>query len=379
MSERVLFVDDEPNLLDGIRRQLRGRLDVEIASGPMEGLSAVQQKGPFAVVVSDMRMPQMNGTQFLTRVRELCPDTVRMILSGQSDMDATIAAVNEGHIFRFLTKPCPPDTLLTAVRAGIEQYRLVHAEKELLENTLSGVVKMLMEILGLTNPAAYSRAARVQRYAQSVADALGVPIGWSLRLATMLSQLGCITLPPEILAKSYGGEPMSGEEQRLYASHPEVAARLLSSIPRLESVATAIAGQDQVPDLRELGENPAQWDPQRLCAIVLHAATGLDQLMAGGLKPAVALQKLTESWPGLPPAIGQALRRAQITAGDAVVRNIRLSDLMPGMVLDEDLRSSNGLRLVPKGQEVTNSILVRLRSIAGGVGITEPFRVQVTV
>jgi CheY-like chemotaxis protein len=379
MSERVLFVDDEPNLLDGIRRQLRGKLDIETAPGPAEGLKVIEEKGPFAVVGSDMRMPQMNGTQFLTRVRQIQPDTVRMILSGQSDLDATIAAVNEGHIFRFLTKPCPADALLATVRAGIEQYRLVHAEKELLENTLSGIVKMLTEILGLTNPAAYSRAARVQRYAEAVAAALGVQIDWSLRLATMLSQLGCITLPAEILAKVYGAEPLSAEEQRVYDSHPELAARLLSSIPRLERVAATIATQCRTFDCQGLGELPAQWEPQRLGAFVLHCATRLDQLIAGGSKPAVALQKLTESWPGLPAGIGQSLRRAQLVAGEAAVRNVRLAELMPGMVLDEDLRSSAGLRLVPKGQEVTNTLLVRLRSIASGIGIIEPFRVKVAV
>ena len=102
MSNRVLFVDDEPKVLDGIRRQLRNRLDVETANGAAAGLALIESKGPFAVVVSDMRMPEMNGARFLAKVNEIAPDTVRMVLSGQADLDSTVAAVNEGHIFRFL-------------------------------------------------------------------------------------------------------------------------------------------------------------------------------------------------------------------------------------------------------------------------------------
>src|ERR1700722_7513879 len=106
MAARVLFVDDESRLLEGIARTLRGSFDVYTATSGGEGLSVLQRAGPFAVVVSDMGMPEMNGAQFLSSARELCPQTVRIVLSGQSDMGQTIAAVNEGNIFRFLSKPC---------------------------------------------------------------------------------------------------------------------------------------------------------------------------------------------------------------------------------------------------------------------------------
>ena len=149
MADSVLFVDDEQNLLDGITRALRTRFDVHTAISGIEGLRLLQSAGPFAVVVSDMRMPEMNGVQFLSQARALCPDTVRFILSGQSDMADTIAAVNDGNIFRFLSKPCSTQALLAAVGTGVEQYRLITAEKVLLEETSSGAVAMLVEILGV--------------------------------------------------------------------------------------------------------------------------------------------------------------------------------------------------------------------------------------
>lgn len=162
MNARVLFVDDEPNILSGIKRQLRKRVEVVTADSGERGLELIRQEAPFSVVVSDMRMPGMNGAQFLSEVRKIAPDSVRMILSGQSDLDSAISAVNDGHIFRFLTKPCDGEQLWTAVESAIRQHDLLHVEKELLEKTLSGAVRMMSELLGLANSRASEKARRVQ-------------------------------------------------------------------------------------------------------------------------------------------------------------------------------------------------------------------------
>lgn len=376
MSEKVLFVDDEPNVLEGIRRQIGRKVEMETATSGADGLKLVQENGPYAVVVSDMRMPVMNGSQFLSRVRELAPDSVRMILSGQSDIQATIDAVNHGQIFRFLTKPCPPDMLWRVVESGLKQYQLITAERDLLEKTLSGAVKVLTEVLGIANPVACSRASRVQKYTQAVAEALGVGNNWQLHLAAMLSQVGCISLPAEVLAKVYSGTALTTEEQKLFDSHPDLGARLIGSIPRLEPVAEIIAGQMHRPDLSGTSQVAGQWDSRTLGLMVLRAATEIDDLITSGLRPPVALQRLTESWPQLPAAVADSIRTVHIAAGETVVRSISLAELAPGMVLDEDLKSRNGIRLVPQGQEVTQTVMVRLRSVAAGVGIREPFRVR---
>ena len=108
MTDTILCVDDDANLLEGLKRQLRKQFTLETALSGEAGLVVVKEDGPFAVVVSDMRMPGMNGARFLAQVRAMAPDTVRILLTGQTDIQDAIVAVNEGHIFRFLTKPCPP-------------------------------------------------------------------------------------------------------------------------------------------------------------------------------------------------------------------------------------------------------------------------------
>jgi response regulator RpfG family c-di-GMP phosphodiesterase len=382
MTERVLFVDDEPNILEALQRTLRKQVDLHTATSGAEGLVKLRESGPFALVVSDMRMPVMNGAQFLAKAREQAPDTVRMILSGQADFPATIAAVNEGHIYRFLSKPCPPDQLLAAVADGLRQYRLLTAEKVLLEQTLSGAIKMLIEILGFVSPAASSRAARLQRYTLELSSKLALTERWEWGLAAFVSQIGCVALPKEILSKVEGAQALTDEERKLYESHPEIASKLLAVIPRLEDVAAIVTAQFGSLSFPGKPEDLRQWDVRSIGQLLLRTSIEFDRLITRGARREAAAETLSAAKLGLPQAVTKVLSSLEVSgvalAGqEPSVRQIRLKDLAPGMVLDEDLVSPKGIRLVPSGQEVTGTLIVRLNSIAGGVGVAQPFRVRV--
>jgi response regulator RpfG family c-di-GMP phosphodiesterase len=377
MTEKVLFVDDEPNVLEAIQRTLRKRVVLQTATGGAEGLQLLRDEGPFAVVISDMRMPEMNGAQFLSKVREQSPEAVRMILSGQADLEATIAAVNDGNIYRFLSKPCTPDRLFAAIEAGLEQYRLVRLEKTLLEQTLGGAVKMLVEILGMVSPAAYSRASRVQRYVNFMISALQLPERWQWPLAALVSQIGCVALPKELLSKVAAGQPLSGEEAQLYASHPEIAARLLAAIPRLEEVSAMVAAQCNRGAVPGQPANLHDWNVSSLGQLLVYTACEFDRLMDNGLSSKAAIEELRTPARALPVALLDVLSVMPRASQQPIMRQIELKDLAPGMVLDEDLVSSKGIRLVPAGNEVTRSLIIKLTSVSGGVGVKEPFRVRV--
>src|ERR1035437_5358907 len=133
MSRKILFVDDEPLVLDGYKRMLHAEFSVTTAIGGEKGLIAIRDNGPYAVVISDMRMPGMNGAQFLAQVHQTAPDTVRMLLTGYTDVTAAIDAVNEGHISRYLTKSCEKQVLVAAINIGLVQYRSVTTERELVQ------------------------------------------------------------------------------------------------------------------------------------------------------------------------------------------------------------------------------------------------------
>lgn len=376
MTERVLLVDDEPLVLEGLKRQLRKKVEVETATSGREALALIDRSQPFAVVVSDMRMPEMNGSQFLEQVRQRSPDTVRMILSGQAEIESTIAAVNLGQIFRFLTKPCATEALLAALDSGIEQYRLVIARRELLEKTLRGTVQVLTEILELTNPVAQQRAKRVERYAQEICDAIATPMSWELRLAAMLSQIGCITLPESALARLFAGQALDEEAQSVYRSHPRVASKLLESIPRLEGVAAIVSSQLD-DDAADASSGPSDATGNRLDALILKAAAQLDYLLGIGIARDEAARRVLKSVPQMPKALANAVQAIALRSSKADKVAVKVSALQIGMVLDEDLISSKGMRLLPKGQEITGSILLRVQGLAESIGVREPFRVVV--
>ncbi|HLZ08085.1 MAG TPA: response regulator, partial [Chloroflexota bacterium] len=131
----ILCVDDDPNLLEGLSRALRQDFSVTTALSGAAGLEAVRDSGPFAVVMADMRMPGMDGATFLGLVRQAVPDTTRVLLTGQTDLDAALNAVNQGSIFRFLRKPCPTNTLITELHSAAAQNRVVTAERAALKDT----------------------------------------------------------------------------------------------------------------------------------------------------------------------------------------------------------------------------------------------------
>ncbi len=378
MSERILFVDDEPNVLEGIQRTLRKHADIHTASSGADGLRLMREAGPFALVISDMRMPIMNGVQFLSKARELAPDTVRMILTGQADLEATIASVNEGQIFRFLSKPCSPAQLLAAAEDGLKQYRLVTAEKVLLEQTLIGSVKMLVDVLGLVNPMASARASRLQRYAEEFTKALGLADRWQWRLAALVSQVGFVALPKEILSKVESGHPLTGDEKRLFESHPEIAAKLLAAIPRLEDVSAIVKAQSGEFRFAGKPDDVQQWGLRGIGQLLLRTAIELDRLIIGGSKREEAVEALCGPQFGLPAAVAKALATLSNSAKSSSVRQVSVHQLSPGMVLDEDVMSPKGLRLVSAGQEINETLIVRLTSIAKGVGVVEPFRVRIS-
>jgi response regulator RpfG family c-di-GMP phosphodiesterase len=214
MTNKVLFVDDDANILASFRRRLGRRFDIATVLGGAEGLEALDKEGPFAVVISDQRMPGMDGIEFLREVKKRAADTIRMMLTGNTDQTTAINAVNEGSIFRFFTKPCPPEDMASAIEAGLKQYNLVKAERELLEQTLAGSVKVLTDVLSLVNPEAFQKTRHLRNWARRCAILMGLSNIWELDIAAMLSPIGLITMPPEVYAKVRRGAKPTGSPAR---------------------------------------------------------------------------------------------------------------------------------------------------------------------
>lgn len=374
MSDKVLFVDDEPAVLDGYRRLLGRDLQLETAVGGAAGLAVISESGPFSVVVSDMRMPQMDGAQFLTHVREVAPDTVRMALTGQTDIDTAMAAVNEGRIFRFMTKPVSKENLRNAVESGYAQHHLITAEKELLEGTLKGCVSVLSEMLSFSNPAAFGRAMRLQRFVQHVAAKLQLRSTWSFEIAAMLSQLGCVTLSQDVVNSAYSGEQLSEADQKKYDGHAAIAAQMLSRIPRMESIAQMIALQS-APHTEI--KAPTSEEKKEIDFGVQLLRTGLtfDALLNSGLSPSEACFQARAKLKGVDPAILGALTDFHLDL-PSQIRECNVTELAVRMILQQDLYTSTGALVAAKGFELSHAWIERLQNYAHRGVIPAKLKVQ---
>jgi DNA-binding NtrC family response regulator len=127
---RVLCVDDEPYVLAALSNTLRRRFDITTAGNGDAGLKTLAERGPFAIVISDFAMPGMNGAEFLAHARAAAPSTVRVLLTGHANMEAVVAAVNDGRIFKVLSKPCPPATLISTLEECLEHATLLAVQQQ---------------------------------------------------------------------------------------------------------------------------------------------------------------------------------------------------------------------------------------------------------
>ncbi len=288
-----MCVDDEPQVLSGLSLHLRRRYEVETSTSAAGALELLARQPPAAVLISDLHMQNMNGAQLLAKASLAHPQTTRILLTGHAGGDAAIAAVNQGNVFRFLVKPCPPPQLLSTVEAGVELHRALLAEQALLEQSLHGSIKMLTEVISLTNPVAFARAQRVKQHVGALCDKLELSERWQVEVAALLSPLPTFTLPPETLEKVYYGAALSHEEQALVEHAPDVTEQLLSHVPRLELVREILAVYSKPYRKPENASTlgPEQTKLQRLTQI-LRVAVDFDTLETQGLSSGVALTTL---------------------------------------------------------------------------------------
>lgn len=366
IKPRVLFVDDEPDLLEAMMRGLRSEhFAVATAVGGAAALEMLQHAGPFAVIVSDLNMPGMDGVTLLRLARQVVPDTVRVLFTGQPDLERSIAAINEGAIFRFITKPCSRVSLALALKSAVEQYRLMTAERVLLEQTLHGSIQALTGILALTNPMAFGRAARLRQTVRLLAAACGVTEHWAVEVAAMLSQIGCVILPPATLERVYRGEALSEGEQSMVRRMPDIVEQVISNIPRLEPVQEILRLYDNPPEACGSGQS-LPWG-----ARALKLAVDLDVLESQGVPVADACQRLRENRDTYDPEMLERLAEIRNSEQRGQLREVPVAGLLPGMVLAQDVRTREGELFAARGQEVTPSLLAKLLNFTTCAGALE--------
>lgn len=372
---RILLVDDEPALLSSLRRQLSRWFRVETLDDPLAVLDRIRELDDLAVVVSDMRMPGMDGVTLLSRIHDEAPDVTRVLLTGYAEVDVATAAVNEGRVFRFLSKPIAPDLLRSSLVDAVRQHRLVVAERELLERTLRGSVKALVDTLAMANPTAFARATRIRSRVEMLAGALDLPDRWDIEVAGMLTHIAAIELPPGVNDRLHRGQELTERQVEAVEALPAQSVALIAGIPRLEGVRQIIGMQRQRFDGRGPVVAGVAGDDIPLGARMLRVATDYDRLEARGTSVQRAVAAMRERAGVYDPEMLDALETALAASGERETRYVGISELRPGDVLARDLETKDGTLLVSRGQELTQRIIGRVTSWASHTTIAEPVAV----
>jgi len=383
MPSRVLFVDDDINILNAFKRGLRKQVSLVTAQGGEEGLAAIKAKGPFSVIISDQQMPGMDGVTFLKQAKETSPLSVRMMLTGNADQQTATAAVNEGHIFRFLNKPCAPPDIVKAIEAAQKQYDLLTAERELLEKTLAGSVKVLVDVLALRDPGSFRETARIRGWAKPVAEVLGITDTWSLDMAIMLAPLGHITLPAQLCDRISRGAKLSLVEQELVAQTPQVARDLISNIPRLEAVADAVYYQAKGFDGSGFPTDDRAGEDLPLAARVVKVLSDLATATGPKGEPdGRSFAELNTQSELYDPRVLDAARHcllhehANFKPGRRVEQlTLKFSGLRPDDALASDLVAEDGTLLLAEGQQISSAMIQKLLQLGRLRMVQEPVSV----
>ena len=361
---RILLVDDDPNLLQALKRLHGRRYEITTASEPVKAIQIVQKEPAFHVVVCDYQMPGLKGSAVLAKIQSIQPDTVRVLLTGNNDLDTAVDAINRGSIFRFLRKPCDEDTFVRCIEAGIRQHELLLGEKLLLEQTVKGSVQLLSEVLSLTNPSAFGRAVRVQRFVKALLEQRQCPDAWQVETAALLFEIGLVAVPQDVLDKVAAGVELTTEQRAILGRHPTIGSKLLGNVPRLDEVARIVCYQTKQFDGSGMPTDEVAGEDIPLGARILAAAIGFEQRLSRGESAAQAVSEMADEAGRYDPSILQDLVAVGPLNDKMQTETVSVQRLVVGYVLDQDIVHSCGSLIVPKGQQITESMIARLRSYA---------------
>lgn len=339
---------------------LRKHFTVRTAPSGQSAIQLLEADAAPAVIISDMRMPGMDGAAFLSVAQRICPDAVRILLTGHADIEAAIRAVNDGSIFHYLTKPCPIETLKPILDDAILLYERRVEERVVLEETFWSSVEMLMDVLSLVDPESYGRTDQIQKIVQQAVQDLNLPHAWEFETAAALSQLGCATLPTDLIKRFEAGASLSADERKTFWKHPQAGKRMLSRIPRLEAVSQMVAKQFEDAGEVDVSRPLIEEDRIVLGSRLLRAALDFYRLTRGGSTRGQAIEVMRQSPTRYDLRILDAFDHVTVALPEIVVRVVDVAELKPGMLLDQALTTNDGLLIASEGRHLSPATLERL-------------------
>ncbi len=359
----VFAVDDnEDNLAIIAHLFAKENIRMFAFSNGHELLEAIQLVTP-SLILLDVVMPAMDGYEVCRRLKNNAQtEHIPVIfLTGKTDPDDIVQGFHAGGV-DYIAKPFRKEELLSRVHTHLTlhetQRSLKNAVREkdvLLDETLKGSIRVLIDILAMTNPDAFAQTIRVRSIAKKMAMRLGLENVWEIEIGVLLSHLGCALLPQEIVSKKQAGRRLTTQENTIFNSHPKTAARFIANIPRLEQVAESILNQF------------ADYDPVLGADIIkdfIRIVFDYDNLIQSGNTQQQALDQMNGATQRYNPLVLGALEaEVRRLIDGCVVRTVQFDELKPGMIIADDIRNASNLILVRRNSELSEVLLEKLQNL----------------
>ena len=358
MNKKILCVDDEESILRGFQLNLRNKFEIHLASDGQEGLELFEREGGFAVVLSDMRMPRMNGAEMLAAIKKINPEVVTVLLTGYTDFESAMAAVNEGNVFRMLSKPCPPETLNKVLNDAVEQHDLICSKRILLDQTLRGAVDALAQSLATSQPLFFGRAQRLRRISNALAEQVNMPDSWQVGMAAIFSQIAYSSIPQHLSDEIYHRKELAPEVKSMVAGLPDETLKIIDLIPGLEGIKKILQRID-VQHKFEVEDGTGV----RTGASILKVALDYDYYAEQGHEESLIVSTLHSRAEVYDPQVVEALQQ-YLSVSSEIYKLAQISprDLGKGMILVEDLFLQEGMLIASGGADVDRQLLKVIRN-----------------
>lgn len=382
---KVLCVDKGQKNLAALVQVLAGQFEVATATSASKALEILENNGPFAVIISDMRMPDMDGGKFLNQVKQIFPDITCLLLTSNTDIETALTAINDGNIFRLILKPYSNDILLNHVRAAVNHYELCLAKKQLEEKTIKGLAQVLMDMISIVSPKFTSNMRIIQSQLISLAQAVGIESVWQLEIAIILSKIGYIAIPRQILAKIQANKPLSNIEKNLITKVPKIGHDLIAKIHRLEYVAKIILYQNKNFDGSGFPVDGITGEAIPMASRVLKILLDLSELQTKQLNVHKCLEIMKNSSGKYDPKVLKTIEwffsfseHIPILYGDDTKRCVQVSikDLITGDKLLENIVDEHGVVILSKDEIITVPHIERLNVCSEFIIFKEPIIVE---
>lgn len=380
MDERgkntLLLVDDAPENLDILVGVFSSHYRIKVALSGEKALELCESESHPDLILLDIMMPAMDGYEVCRRLKaaEQTKHIPVIFVTAKDDAQDETRGLGLGAV-DYITKPINPAIVKARVETHLTLFTARKSLQEMLEKTLAGSVKVLSEVLALSNPIAFSRSSRLKQYVKEIIGHLQLPDSWQFEIAAMLSSIGCLSLSTDTLERINQGAAVSEEEQALFDTHPKVGSELLVSIPHLKPVADIIAGQmddlsGEKDDIEKLKQTPVELGRQ-----ILKAVIDFDNMTARGKTASEAVQEMLELNGVYNPKILSILRKTTLVNSVRREDCVSLNNLRIGMIVDQDVVAESGVLLLKKGSEVTESVMKSLFRFSQTTKIKQPIMV----